>query len=86
MRTQRLDPKALRAKTRRKLMRKKKKDQMKEFLVEVRARADEGYSTRQLVRSLIPDIGTELKVADSEVTAALKKHQVVLHQHRVELF
>ena len=57
-------------------MRKKKKDQMKEFLVEVRACADEGYSKRQLVSSLIPDIGTEIKVAESEVTAALKGTQV----------
>ena len=54
-------------------MRKKKKKQLKDFLVEVRARADEGYSTRQLMSSLIPDIGTELKVAASEVTAALPK-------------
>ena len=45
--------------------------------IEVRGRADEGYSTRQLVRSLIPDIGTELKIADSEVTAALRDYQVV---------
>ena len=58
-------------------MRKKRKAQIKDFLVEVRARADEGYSTRQLVRSLIPDIGTELKIADSEVTAALRDYQVV---------
>ena len=57
-------------------MRKKKKDQMKEFLVEVRACADEGYSKRQLASSLIPDIGTEIKVAESEVTAALKGTQV----------
>ena len=72
MRTLRLDRKALRAKTKRKLTRKKKKEQMKEFLVEVRARAVEGYSTRQLMNSLIPDIGTEVKVAESEITAALK--------------
>ena len=75
--TQRLAPKALRAKARRKLLRnKKKKDEMKEFLVEVRARADEGYSKRQLVSSLIPDIGTEIKVAESEVTEALRSSQV----------
>ena len=43
---------ALRAKTKRKLLRRKKKEQPKEFLVEVRARAGEGYSTRQLMRSL----------------------------------
>ena len=49
---------------------------MKEFLAEVRARADEGYSTRQLMASLIPDIGKELKVANSEVTAAMKKFEV----------
>ena len=57
-------------------MRKKKKAQVKDFLVEVRGRADEGYSTRQLMSSLIPDIGTELKVAASEVTAALQDDQV----------
>ena len=72
----RTDLKTLRAKTKRKLLRKKRKEQMKEFLVEVRARADEGYSKRQLMSSLIPDIGTELKVADREVTAALKDYQV----------
>ena len=55
----------------RELVRRKKKDHMKELLVEVRARADEGCSTRQLASSLIPDTGTEIKVADSEVTAAL---------------
>ena len=49
---------------------------MKEFLVEVRARADAGYSTRQLMSSLIPAIGTELKVADREVAAALQDYQV----------
>ena len=49
---------------------------MKEFLVEVRARAAEGYSKRQLVSSLIPDIGTEIKVNESEVTAALRSTQV----------
>ena len=47
-----------------------------EFLAEIRARADEGYSTRQLMSSLIPDIGAELKVAASEVTAALQGHEV----------
>ena len=76
LRVQRLDLKALRAKTRRKLVRRKKRCQMKEFLAEVRSRADEGYSTRQLMSSLIPGIGTEVKVADSEVTAALKDTQV----------
>ena len=28
------------------------------------------------MRSHIPDIGGEVKIADSEVTAALKKHEV----------
>ena len=61
-RTLRLDRKALRAKTKRKLMRRKKKELMKEFLVEVRARAGEGYSTRQLMSSLIPDRSRSLTV------------------------
>ena len=29
------------------------------------------------MRSLIPDIGTELKIPDSEVTAAVREHEVV---------
>ena len=73
----RLNPKLRRTKTRRKLVRKKRKAQIKDFLVEVRARAAQGYSTRQLMRSLIPDIGTELKIPDSEVTAAVREHEVV---------
>ena len=54
---------------------------MKELLVEVRARVDAGYSARQLMSSLIPDIGTELKVAASEVTAALKDHKVAFPEN-----
>ena len=50
------------------------------FLAEVRARADEGYSKRQFLSSLIPNIGTEVKVADAEVTVALQGRQVVFHQ------
>ena len=72
----RLDAKTLRAKVRRKLLRRKKNEEMKEFMAELRSRADEGYSTRQLMDSLIPDIGREMKVSASEVTAALKHHEV----------
>ena len=72
----RLDPKTLRAKVRRKLLRRKKNEEMKEFMAELRSRADEGYSTRQLMDSLIPDIGREMKVSASEVTAALKNIEV----------
>ena len=57
---------------------------MRDFFAEVRARADEGYSTRQLMSSLIPDIGTELKVADSEVTAALRDKQVAFRGQAME--
>ena len=70
-----VDRKAMRAKVKRKLLRAKRKEQLKEFLTEVRAREGEGYSTRQLMSSLIPDIGNEVKVADSEVTAALRSHE-----------
>ena len=72
----RLDPKTLRAKVRMKLVRRKRKEEMKEFMAELRSRADEGYSTRQLMDSLIPDIGREIKVSASEVTAALKNIEV----------
>ena len=51
---------------------------MREFLAEIRARADQGYSVRQLIASHIPDIGSEIKVAASEVTAALQSHEVVV--------
>ena len=59
----------------RKLLRKKRKSQLRDFLTELRSRAAEGYSTRQLIKSHIPDIGNEVKVADSEVTAALRSHE-----------
>ena len=71
----RLDKKAMRSKVKRKLVRTKKKKQLRDFLGEIRARAAEGYSTRQLMRSHIPDIGTEMKISASEVTAALQTHE-----------
>ena len=60
-----------------KLVHRKRKEEMKEFMAELRSRADEGYSTRQLMDSLIPDIGREMKVSASEVTAALQSHEVI---------
>ena len=48
---------------------------MNQFVAELRARKDQGYSVRQLMRSHIPDIGTEIKILDGEVTAAVKKLQ-----------
>ena len=68
-----LDKKVLRAKTKRKLVRKRKSLQLKNYLAELRARHAEGYSVRQLIASHIPDVGTEVKVTDAEVTAALAK-------------
>ena len=55
---------------------KEYKAQLKGFLSELRARADEGYSRRQLMHSLIPDIGNEIKVTASEVSAALTHYEV----------
>ena len=49
-----------------------------EFLAETRARASQGYSVRQLMASHIPDIGSEVKVTGSEVTAALRSYEVVV--------
>ena len=57
---------------------------MKEFMAELRSRADEGYSTRQLMDSLIPDIGREMKVSASEVTAALKGYEVANFEQPTE--
>ena len=71
-----LDRQAKRAKVRRKLVKLKVKGQLREFMQEIRARADEGYSMRQLMQSHIPDIGCEVKVSTSEVTAALKSREV----------
>ena len=71
-----LGKKAKRAKMNRKLMRQKVKGQLRELISEIRARADEGYSMRQLMQSHIPDIGGEVKVAASEVTSALKQCEV----------
>ena len=67
--------KVLRAKTKRKLVNRRRRDQLNEFLAELRSREAEGYSARQLIKSHIPDIGGEVKVSDAEVTAALKRHK-----------
>ena len=72
----RLNAKAVRAKMRRRLVKQKKQAQLREFLTEIRARAAEGYSVRQLMQSHIPDIGSEVKVPASEVTAAVQSHEV----------
>ena len=61
---------------RRKLLRKKAKQSMKKFIAELRARSDEGYSMRQLIKSHIPAIGDEEKIGETEVTAALAKREV----------
>ena len=71
----RLDAKLLRAKVRRKLLKKKRKAEIGAFLIEARARQDEGYSMRQLVKSHIPDIGGEVKVAEREVTAEMRMRE-----------
>ena len=62
----------------RKLVRRKAKQSMQEFLAELRARAAEGYSARQLMKSHIPDIGSEAKIPEAEVTAALAKREVAI--------
>ena len=72
-----LGAKALRAKIQRKLQRRRKNKQMKQFLGEIRDRQAEGYSVRQLMKSHIPDIGSEIKVTAEEVKAALEGHEVV---------
>ena len=71
----RLDAKTLRAKCHRKLVRQKRKRHLREFIAELRSRAGEGYSLRQLIKSHIPDIGSEVKVAASEVSAAMQSEQ-----------
>ena len=71
----RVPSKILRAKARRKLVLKKRRGQLKDFLSELRSRQAEGYSARQLIKSHIPDIGSEVQVNDAEVTAALKHHK-----------
>ena len=73
--TRKLSAKARKMKMKRKLLRQKRKSQLSEFLTELRSRAAEGYSTRQLIKSHIPDIGNEVKVAASEVTAALRSKE-----------
>ena len=45
---------------------------------EVRHRDNEGYSVRQLLQSHIPEIGVEVKVKDSEVTAALANEALLV--------
>jgi hypothetical protein len=72
----RLNAKAVRAKMRRRLVKQKKQTQLREFLTEIRTRAAGGYSVRQLMQSHIPDMGSEVKVPASEVTAAVQSHEV----------
>ena len=83
--TKQVRKKLVRQKVKRKLLRTKRKDEMKEFLAEVRAREGEGYSARQLMSSLIPDIGTELKVREAEVTAAVKAREVAFPDQPPEI-
>ena len=74
----RLSQKAKRAKVKRALVKKKKKAEMKLFMAEVKARQNEGYSVRQLMRSVVPEIGCEVKVTDAEITKAMRgKAEVV---------
>ena len=49
-----------------------KKKWLKEFVAELRARADEGHSKAQLMSSHTPDVGTELKVRAAEIGATVK--------------
>ena len=70
-----LTNKMRRAKVRRKLVRKKAKQSMTEFLAELRARSDEGYSMRQLIKSHIPDIGSEAKISEAAITAEMRKRE-----------
>ena len=72
---QKLTNKMRRAKMRRKLVRKKAKQSMTEFLAELRARSDEGYSMRQLIKSHIPDIGSEAKISEAAITAEMRKRE-----------
>ena len=76
VRTPKISKQVLRAKSKKRLVRTKKKREMKAFIAEIRERSDEGFSARQLMRSHIPEIGAEVKVAAAEVTAALEKHEV----------
>ena len=56
-----------------KIRKKQNKAELREFFAEARDRLHEGYSMRQLIQSHIPEIGSEKKVKDSEVTAFIKK-------------
>ena len=71
-----IDRRVLRKKVQRKLIRNKRKVEMRDFLADLRARSAEGYSERQLIQSHIPDVGTDIKVSAPEVTAALAKYEV----------
>ena len=73
---EKIDKKIVRAKTKRRLVRHKANKMLREYLAELRSRAAEGYSVRQLIKSHIPEIGGEIKVSDAEVTAAMQKREV----------
>jgi len=67
--------KARRAKMRDKLRKLRRKQDMRNFAEEIRARVDQGYSMRQLMLSHIPEIGQEVKVSAAEITAALRRRE-----------
>ena len=68
--------KVLRQKTKLRLKNRRKRQRLKKFIVEVRARKGEGYSASQLLKSYIPDLGGEEKIPDTEVTAEMKKQDL----------
>ena len=73
-----IDKQLVRAKTKRRLLRKKRASQIQSCLAELRSREAEGYSARQLIRSHIPEVGGEMKVSEKEVTAAIEAQQVAI--------
>ena len=82
-----VDKKVLRRMVSKRLMRQKRRSELKDFLSEMRARKNEGYSVRQLIKSHIPDIGTEMRIPASEVNEAMKQQQVLIYRTRTpELF
>ena len=78
-RVQKVSAEMRRRKVKRQLARKARRQQLRTFIDEVRVRDAEGYSSRQLMRSHIPDIGTEVKISRAEVSEALSKK--VIHPY-----
>ena len=60
-------------KIKKRLMRRKKKEALREFRREAQVRQDEGHTAQELLRSHMPDIGRKVTVSQAEVKQYIQK-------------